>query len=190
MLLYILVILLANVLIILGNLLWTGTWGAWLPACGYSVLATVCVICVDGLTAFLVRRLPEKWFQPGLSLYEVSQGERKFYRCLGVKKWKDKVPELGLFTGFHKSHLTAPKDASYLGRFLLESNYGVVIHWVNALFGFLIMAIPVLGGISYTMPVALVNFVLSLMPAVILRYNTPGLLRLYKRAQGEGKIYQ
>ncbi len=184
MVLYIGIILLGNLLIILGNLLSTGHWGAWLYVCGYSVMATICVIAVDGLTAFLVRRLPEKWFQPGLAFYEVSQGERKFYRCLGVKRWKDKVPELGMFTGFHKSHLTAPKDASYLGRFLMESNYGAVIHWVNALFGFLIVAIPGLGGISYTLPVALVNFILSLMPAMILRYNTPGLLRLYRRAQG------
>ena len=182
--LYVVVILLANLLIILGNLLCTGDWGAWLYVCGCSVMATLCVIAVDGLTAFLIRRLPGKWFRPGLALYEVSSKERKFYRFLGVKSWKDKVPELGLFTGFHKSHLAAPKDATYLGRFLLESNYGVVIHWINALFGFLILAIPGLGGISCTLPVALVNFVLSLMPAMILRYNTPGLLRLYRRAQG------
>ena len=183
MALYIGIILLGNILIVLGNLLCTGDWSQWLYACGCSVMATLFVIGVDGLTAFLLRRLPEKWFQPGMALYAVSQKERKFYGFLGVKSWKDKVPELGLFTGFRKSHLTAPKDASYLGRFLLESNYGVVIHWVNALVGFLILAIPGLGGISYTLPVALVNFVLSLMPAMILRYNTPGLLRLYKRAK-------
>ncbi|MBR5280779.1 MAG: hypothetical protein IKU26_07440 [Clostridia bacterium] len=183
MFLYIGIILLGNILIVLGNLLCVGSFSGWLYACGCSVMATILVIAVDGLTAFLVRRLPEKWFQPGGRLYAVSQGERKFYRCLGVKCWKDKVPELGVFTGFHKSHLTAPKDADYLGRFLLESNYGVVIHWVNALFGFLILAIPGLGGISYTLPVALVNFALSLMPAMILRYNTPGLFRLYQRAK-------
>lgn len=180
--LYIVVILLANLLIILGNLLCTGDWNAWLYACGYSIFATICVIAVDGLTALLVRRLPQAWFRPGLTFYEVSQRERKFYRKLGVKCWKDKVPELGMFTGFHKDHLADSRDAAYLGRFLLESNYGVVIHWVNALFGFLILCMPGCGGISYTLPVALVNFVLSVMPAIILRYNTPGLLRLYRRA--------
>ena len=180
--LYVVVISLGNLLIILGNLLGSGDWGSWLYACGYSVFATVCVIAVDGLTAFLVRRFPERWFRPGLALFEVSSRERKFYGRFGVKCWKSKVPELGVFTGFHKDHLTAPKDASYLGRFLLESNYGVIIHWVNALFGFVILAIPGCGGISYTLPVALINFVLSLMPAMILRYNTPGLLRLYRKA--------
>jgi hypothetical protein len=178
------VILLGNLLIVLGNLLCSGIWGSWLLACEYSILATLCVIGVDGLTAFLIRRLPAGWFRPGIGLYEVSQRERRLYRRLGVKCWKDKVPELGIFTGFHKDHLAAPRDAAYLGRFLLESNYGVVIHWVNALLGFLIMVIPGCGGISYTLPVALVNFVLSLMPAMILRYNTPGLLRLYRRARG------
>lgn len=180
--LYVVVILLANLLIILGNLFFTGVWNAWLYACGYSVLATFCVIGVDGLTAFLVRRLPKSWFRPGLTLYDVSSKERKFYQKLGVKSWKDKVPELGLFTGFRKNHLKDSRDVTYLGRFLLESNYGVVIHWINALFGFLILCIPGCGGISYTLPVALVNFVLSVMPAIILRYNTPGLLRLYRRA--------
>lgn len=180
--LYVVVILLANILIILGNLLCTGVWDTWMYACGQSVLATLCVIGVDGLTALLVRRLPESWFRPGLPFFEVSRFERKFYQHLGVKCWKDKVPELGVFTGFHKDHLIDPRDAAYLGRFLLESNYGVVIHWVNALFGFLILAIPGCGGMSYTLPVAFVNFVLSMMPAMILRYNTPGLLRLYTRA--------
>ena len=45
-----------------------------------------------------------------------------------MKKWKDKVPELGLFTGFHKSHLTAPKDASYLDKIAkkIEQNYSEI----------------------------------------------------------------
>ena len=184
MLLYVSIIVIANLLIVLGNLLYIGSWNLWLSACGYSVLATLCVIGVDGLTAFLVRRFPAGWFRPGGRFFTVSQGERKLYRRLGVKCWKDKIPELGMFTGFHKNHLIAPKDRVYLARFLLESNYGVVIHWVNGISGFVILGMPACGGFSYTIPVALVNLVLSLMPAMILRYNTPGLLRLYNRAAG------
>lgn len=182
--LYVILILSADILITLGNLLFTGAWEAWLSVSYKVVVATIAVIAVDGITAFLVRRFPGSWFGPGGRMYEVSSKERKVYQRLGIKKWKDKVPELGMFTGFHKDHLQSSKDVTYLERFLLESNYGVVIHVVNAVFGFLILLLPYCGALQYALPVALVNFVLSLMPAAILRYNTPGLLRLYRRAKG------
>ncbi len=180
--LYVILILAANILIILGNLLFTGAWAAWLSVTGRVVTATVAVIAVDGIVALIIRRLPEKWFRPGAGLYHVPAKERTLYRHLGIKHWKDRVPELGLFTGFHKDHLQDAKDPAYLGRFLLESNYGVVIHIAGAVFGFLILLLPYCGGVSYALPVALVNVVLSLMPTAILRYNTPSLLRLYRRA--------
>lgn len=186
--LYVILILTADILITLGNLLATGAWAAWLHVACKVVVATVAVIAVDGITAFVVRRFPGKWFRPGLAFYDVSSKERKFYQHLGIKKWKNRVPELGMFTGFHKDHLQDAKDVSYLERFLLESNYGFVIHLVNAMFGFFILCLPYCGAAQYALPVALVNFVLSLMPAAILRYNTPGLFRLYQRAKGNRKV--
>ena len=160
-------------------------FSSFLEALACTVFATVAVVLVDGVTAFLVRRMPERWFAPESARFRVSEKERRFYRKLTIKAWKDKVPELGCFTGFHKNKLENAHDSEYLARFLLESNYGVVIHLVNAIAGFLIVLIPEVG-LSIGLPVAFVNFVLSMMPVAILRYHTAPLRRLYIKSLAKG----
>ena len=99
-------------------------------------VGTIGVIAIDGLGAFLVRRaLPEKWFLPNRKLFTVSKKEHKFYQSIKIKSWKDKVPELGMFTAFSKSEFKSSSDAEYLKRFIIESNYGVICHLQNAIFG-------------------------------------------------------
>ena len=185
---YICVIAAANVIIIGGNVLATGA--ATLPdilrIAAASLGGTAAVIAIDGVTAFLIRRLPEGWFSADRELFSVSDGERRLYAKLGVKKWKSKVPELGGFSGFHKDKLQSASNVAYLARFLLESNYGVVIHLANAACGFAIAFLPFCRQPSIWIPIFLVNFVLSLLPIAILRYNTPGLRRLYIRQRGKG----
>lgn len=153
-------------------------FSTFLEALFYTLFGTVAVIAVDAVTALLVRHLPERWFAPDSPRFHVGEKERKFYRKLKIKAWKDKVPELGCFTGFHKNKFESSGDSEYLARFLLESNYGVVIHIVNALAGFLIVFIPQVD-MQIGVPVAIVNCVLSLMPVAILRYHTAPLRRLY-----------
>lgn len=170
----------ANVIIILVNTLSAGDF--WLTAL-FSVLGTASVIAYDGLTAFLIRRLPEKWFAPEKKVFGVSRFEKRIYSKLKVKRLASVVPELGGFTNFHKDKLESAIDGEYLSRFLLESNYGVAIHIVNAVGGFVIGFLPFCGGVGIWLPVALVNFVLSMLPVFILRNNTPSLLFLYKRTK-------
>lgn len=145
-----------------------------------TVLGVVAVIAVDGLFAFLIRRLPERYFAPEAKLFEVGKGEKNLYRRLKINAWKKHVPEWGCFTGFHKDRMKAPDDAAYVGRFLLESNYGVAGHLAGAVFGFLILLLPPLRTLSVALPIATINLVLSLLPTMILRYNTPALRRLYR----------
>lgn len=148
-----------------------------------TTLGTVSVIAWDGLQAFLIRRLlPERMFSPGAPSFSVSKRERAFYRKLHVNEWKDLIPELGGFTNFHKSKFSSPSDAGYLGRFLLESNYGVAIHLANAVLGFLILLLPWCSELAIGLPIALVNLMLSLLPVVILRFNTAPLRSLYLRS--------
>ena len=178
---YIAIIAAANVVIIIGNALITGAASLpeWLRVAAATLGGTAGVIAIDGVTAFLIRRLPEGWFSADRKIFSVSDSERRLYARLGVKKWKSKVPELGGFSGFHKDKLQSPSDAAYLARFLLESNYGVVIHLANAVCGFGIAFLPFCRQPSLWIPIFLVNFVLSLLPVAILRYNTPVLMRLY-----------
>lgn len=180
--LYLTVILVANLLIALLNSLFAFSALRYFGALGMTLLYTVAVIAVDGVFAFLIRRLPERWFRPENPSFAVSPRERRIYSALGIKRWKDLIPELGVFTGFHKDRLESTSDTAYLCRFLLESNYGVLIHLANAVSGFLILLLPFASRVCIALPVACVNFVLSILPVMILRYHTPVLLRLYRRS--------
>ena len=189
---YIITILVSMILIITGNSLFC------LPNIGFTdvlwlaletTIYTVGVIAVDGIFAFLIRRLtPMKWYKPGRRIFKVSKKEKNFYNAIKIKSWKDKVPELGGFTSFHKNELKSSADEEYLERFVIESNYGIIIHLENALFGFLIMFIPCWllpynHGFAVWFPVFIVNFVLSMLPVFILRYTNYTLQRLHDKAQ-------
>lgn len=187
---YIIVIIAAMLLTVGGNLLFSSEiTAAYVLNCSLSVvIATVAVIAVDGISALAIRRLtPQKWYQPNRRFFRVSKKERNFYRSIKIKMWKDKVPELGLFTGFSKSRLESTDNEDYLARFLLESNYGVIIHLANALLGFLIAFIPFCSRPSIWIPVFAVNFILSLMPVAVLRYTSHTLLALYERSERKKK---
>ena len=99
------------------------------------------------------------------------------------------MPILSVFTNFRKNHVVDPKNPSYLSRFLLEACYGIVIHEITIPFSLLILLIDyrMYAGASNMwltigIPVFVINALLSLMPAMILRYNLPKLSRLYEKA--------
>ncbi len=149
----------------------------------YSAASAAAAFVIDGIAALIVRRLlPEKWFSPNAPLFSVGERERILYRKLKINAWKDCVPELGCFTGFHKDKVREPSSSAYLARFIVESNYGVLGHVAGAILGFLVMLLPFGHPFSIGLPVALVNFVLSMLPTMILRFNTPSLQKLYQRS--------
>ncbi len=181
---YIITILGATVTIALLNFLYDGVYSfaAFGTLLFFTFLGVVAVIAIDGVVAFVVRRLPERWFAPGKKCFSVPKWEKQLYRKLKINKWKKFVPELGCFTGFHKDKLQATDDTTYLARFLLESNYGSLGHILGAVLGFGILWLPFLRPIGMGLPIAIVNFVLSMLPTLILRANTPALTRLWQRA--------
>lgn len=186
MLLYGTVILLSDVLIlVLNGFLRGGEPSAFGSAAAAAFGGTLLVIAIDGAFAFLIRRLPEKWFAPGARIFRVGKKERAFFGKLGVRRWKHLVPELGALSGFRKDHIGDTRDRERIGRFLLESNYGVVIHLENALCGLFLPLFPFLRPFAVWFPVFFVNLFLHLLPAVILRYNTPPLWLLFRRSGGE-----
>ncbi len=145
------------------------------------VLGVVIVFIIDAVSAAVVRALPARWFAPTTRVFMVKEWERRIYRRLGVNIWKKYVPELGCFTGFHKDHLRDPLSSEYIGRFLTESHYGVVGHLLGGILGGVILFLPFWNAWTVALPIVIINFVLSNLPTMILRYNTPPLLRLYQR---------
>ena len=186
---YIIVISLATLVIAAINFLASGDLTAlnFFSLLLRTLIGTVSVIAIDGLFAFLIRRcLPSSLFSADRKLFTVSKKEFDLYRKLKIKKWKDLVPELGLFTGLSKSEIADRNDGEYLGKFLLEANFGVIIHLENALFGFLIAFIPPCSSPSIWIPVAAVNFVLSILPVFVLRFTSHTLKKLYIRSKKNG----
>ena len=148
---------------------------------GAVLINVVAGIAVDGLFAFLIRRLPEKWFGHERRFFQVSAKEKKFYEKLKIRKWKDKVPELGQFTDFHKNKVAEPRNNVYLERYMLEAAYGEVIHLAGCFLGFVIIFFyPLKYWLCFGFPVAVINLIMNILPYFILRYNFYKMKVLYR----------
>ena len=180
---YLLTILSSMAVIAAFNLLVPAEGLTAIPVFFYVTMLTVAVILWDGIMAALIRLLPEGWFAPDKRLFAVGRREGRLYQRLGVKYWKEFVPDLGCFTHFPKKSLLAPTDPAYTARYLLEAAYGIVIHAANAVGGLLILPIFPSVALRIALPVVLVNALLSLLPFCILRQNFPRLLRLHRHNQ-------
>ena len=147
-----------------------------------SVIGTIGVIAIDGVFATLIRWcMPNKWYDYKVDFHKVSKKETIIYEKLFIKAWKDKILELGMFTSFSKKKVEDPQSREYIERFILECNYGAVIHLADAIFGFLLLlcympfSYPMVMSIG--MPICIINAILNILPLMILRYN---LYRLHK----------
>jgi len=181
--LYLTVILLSSALIILFNTIHDPSVNLLLTNALNVIIGVVSIIAIDGIGALIIRRLfTSRLFSPNRKAFLVSKKEHLFYNKLGIKQWKEKVPQLGIFTGFDKGHIKSTSDKDYLYRFLLEANFGVIIHLFNAATGFVIAFIPQCSAPSIWIPIFVINLILSIIPVAILRYNTYVLFRLYERS--------
>ena len=160
---------------------------AFQTAAWYSVILMVFVctaaqFALDGLIAILINKLPDEWFGVDNSHFSVSEWERKLYNKLKVRKWKDKVWELGGLGGFSKKNLADPGSPAYIEKFIIECNKGVLTHRLSYPIGFLPMLfIPNICAVSIALPVAAVNLFLNILPTLALRYNTPKLKAMLQR---------
>ena len=159
----------------------------------YVVIAviwcTALQFALDGMLAIIINKMPDKWFGVNNPLYFVSEKERKLYKRLKVRAWKDKVWELGHLGGFSKKVLKEPDDPEYIEKFIIECNKGVVVHRLSYLIGFLAML--TLSGVcilTIALPVAVVNLFLNILPTLALRYNTPMLKGILMRLRKKQKI--
>lgn len=179
MLFYVLSIVGADLLIILFNIWFNKFDLSLMYIILAAVLGAIAVIAIDGVFAFLIRRLPEKWFSYDKKIWNVTKKECKIYEILGIKNWKDSILELGMFTSFSKKSIANPDSKEYMERFILESNYGAIIHLANVIFGFLVIfCFPLKYVFCFGLPISIVNAILSFLPYMILRYNIPRLQRM------------
>ena len=190
---YIIAIAAGNVLIgAVGGLI--GLPGRTMPVAmliclGFSVLFTALEFGLDALIACLVRMLSARAVDPFRRVYRVAKWEKKVYRKLGIVKWKDKIPEAGaLLVGFGKSKVLDMHNNEYLLTFMRESVYAEIMHVISAVAGFVfpLLCLLVPGWawlVRMSLPVAVVNFVLQVLPVMVQRYVRPQLMSVYLRNQ-------
>lgn len=155
----------------------------------YAVLgvlvAAVFVFAIDIIVSALLCLFPRKWFNPDSKIFAVSKRERGIYERLGIRRWKDKIP-IGkgpIGVGFRKDKVEEKDNPAYIQKFLVEGCFAEIMHLLSAILGFgIIFLFPIPNTLSISIPIALVNCWLQVMPILVQRYLRPKLLLLRKRA--------
>lgn len=128
--------------------------------------------------------LPKSLFNPFKKCFYVKDKELKFYNKLQVRKWKDKIPELGSLSGFAKKKLADPNNPEYIFKFLLENCIADVLHTVSMIVPIVMFFfIPKVYILTMALPLFLTNFVLHFMPRCVQRFLRPKMIKLYKRLE-------
>lgn len=193
MVLYLSIVFVAMVLIAIINCLAGVGDQTVLYVCLLVLIATALEIIIDIIFATVMRWfIPKKFVGIEKKWFSASKKEARFYEKIGIKKWKDKVLELGAVTGFTKKKLGDTSDNEYVQRFIIEAHYGILVHFACIVFGFAIVFIcPRPFWWTVGLPIWFVNLLLNSMSTFILRYNLPKLHTLYKfnkRRQEKQKI--
>ncbi len=152
------------------------------------VWCTALQFALDGMIAIAINKMPDRWFGVENRLYAVSEKEKTLYKKLKVRRWKDKVWELGGLGGFSKKKVQEPGNPKYIEKFIIECNKGVLTHRLSYPIGFLAMlTLPNACAWTIALPVAFVNLFLNILPTLALRYNTPKLQSMLKRLNRNAK---
>ena len=134
--------------------------------------------------AILTRALPKGIFDPFAKRFAVRKWERKLLVRIGIRHWKDKIPETGALLGYlSKKTVTDRRDNAYLLHFMTETCYAEFMHVACVFVGFLIV-IPALffdrGYLFYiVLPVAVIHAILHFLPVLVQRYVRPFLMHTY-----------
>lgn len=188
MILYLFIIFISAFFICLFNIL----FGLSLLNCQWwFVIIAVAVgivyeFVVDLFVAIIIKKSPNKWYSPDKRVFNVPAWYKKFAQILGVKCWKDKIWELGSAGGFSKREIKDPRNIEYIEQFLIEINKGIITHYLILPVGFtLLLVFPTNYILPITLPIAIVNMFLNLLPIVVLKYNYPKLKAVFKRLNRE-----
>lgn len=86
-----------------------------------------------GAVTHLPQTVQRRWFNPGCLRFKVSAREMRFYRRVGLPRWKDRLPQFN--RDFDKRRLRRDLTAEYLEEFIFNTCRAEVIHLDIALLG-------------------------------------------------------
>lgn len=169
------------ILILTCNAIWASCNNYYFPDLLLWIFIAI-LICglSSGIITILSHIFPEKWYSPYRKRFKVSKKENKFYIKLKIKKWKDKVPELGKLGGFSKSKIENAKNPQYIFKFLTETCIAESLHFFSILSGILVFFfLPKEYLLIIALPIFILNTILHLLPIIIQRYIRPKFLKIY-----------
>ena len=151
---------------------------------GYAILAPLFVnFYVIFILAFLSVALrfvfPKRWLNYQNRYFKIRDDEPEKFQKLKVKKWKDKVPEMGCAGGFAKDKLKS-LDQNYLAKFLKETCFAEILHNLAAIFGFTVLFFFPIKHYYFVLPMLFVNVFLHLLPCLIQRQTRYRLSKVYE----------
>lgn len=162
----------------------------WLFAPEAALQAAVSVGVIAGLGiagGIIGELLPRRWFRWECRPWRAYDWEKngKVYEKLGIRRWKDKVPDKSRWGGHeYAKTIRGQNDAENAIRLLQETCVAELVHWV------LMLLTPLVFRFAHG-PMAVLVVVLyglSHIPCIIIqRYNRPRLCALLKRCQRKGK---
>lgn len=143
----------------------------------FAALLGIDIVVVVGMRIF-----PKKiFYNPNRRIYQTKPWQTSLFLKLGIRSWKERVPELGGMGGFKKDKLYS-FETDYLERFLYENCFGEAEHVMSGLASFLVLLyVPNIYLWTIAFPFAVCNLMLNWMSAMIQRYLRPKLMALYRR---------
>lgn len=182
MILYLFIITICVVLLSVINCVWgLGYLGLdTFQTIGLIILCVIISIALDGICAFLTRKLENK-ISPFSKFFNERKDERKFYDKLKIKKWKDKIPELGkTLHYFDKTTVEEDANSDYFLKFIKETCVGEIIHVTSLPAALLLIVIFGFNYLTITIPITIVNIIMQLPSICVLRYTRTKLFVAYK----------
>lgn len=138
---------------------------------------------IDAIVALIIHKLPAKWFNHNKKWFKVSKKERKFLEKLNIKKWKDVIPETGELCNFKKDKIYDINNNEYIEKFLTETCYAEVLHFLSGILGFVVCFIEPEFFYFIALPEAIVNLYFQTLPVLVQRYTRVRLLPVLIRNQ-------
>lgn len=138
---------------------------------------TLHMLIAWGGTIIPARKINGQWF-----LFRAIPGEKKLLNFLGIKHWKDLVPDgARWFSGGFAKASIKERTRKYYKAFFIETCRGELVHW-------LVICMVPLFFLFNPRSVWWIHVTYALfanIPCILIqRYNRPRLLRLMHREQG------
>ena len=129
--------------------------------------------------------LPRRWFSGDRGPWASAPFEKegRFWRKLGVHRWKDKVPDMSRLLGDMVKKQLAPDGKTDYALLVQETCVAECVHFY---LGFLSLGAFALCRSGWMVCIVAVYILLGNLPfQIIQRYNRPRLLRLMRKARKE-----